>query len=119
MTDSPALTSEQPTEPEPTTETDETTPHVFVHRWPWRAEEFISMGVAFSIVLGVGWLVYVSGFSRLPHPVVIGWVALTVLGAFGSIWALYRVKVSRVSTSQITVTVTGTQVRVESKGAVG
>lgn len=78
------------------------------HRWPWRAGEFGTMAFFAAVCFGVGYLTNDRWGS------LIGAVA-----ALGAVALLYRTKVSRVTRSAVTATVTGTRLVVTSDGLVG
>lgn len=85
-----------------------TSPHMSTHRWPWRAEEFVSMALVLLLCVGGGYLT---------HTLI--WLTVGTLSGLGGVYALYRLKTGRVARSQVTVTIEGTTVRTESKGSLG
>lgn len=82
--------------------------HVSVHRWPWTGQEIMSMGIVFAC-----W----AAFGLLAHSLI--WGPVLVSAGVGSAYWLYRVKKHRVGTSQVTVTVLGTRIKVASDGPLG
>lgn len=83
-------------------------PLAVTHKWPWRAGEFGTMAFFAAVCFGIGWL------TSDRWGVLIGYVA-----AAGAIALLYRTKVSRVTRSAATATLTGTRLAVTSDGSLG
>lgn len=82
--------------------------HTVTHRWPWRLGEFGTMAFFAAVCFGVG---YIS------HPrwgLAGGGVAAVLVVAL-----LYRTKISRVTRSAATATLTGDHLAVTSDGALG
>lgn len=96
-----------------------TDPHVTVHRWPWRPQEFVSMAVAWTLVAAFGYWILHLRSETLRGGLAVAWLLLTLVAACGAVYYLYRVKKKRCDTSQVTITIRGTVVRAESKGPLG
>lgn len=109
-----------PDSPEATTSDEKNAgPLVSTHRWPWRAEEFISMAISAAVILALGYFLISPRLDTISGGVALTGIAVTVLAAVAAVYYLYRVKKKRTDTSQVTITIIGTVVRSESKGPLG
>lgn len=102
-TNEPTGTPEGPPATFPTTE-----PYQVSHRWPWRTNEYVTMAVFFTLCLAAGLA------SRTVTGIILG----TVAALASQVW-LYRTKMSRINISAVHSTITGTRIKVASKGVLG
>lgn len=82
--------------------------HTVTHRWPWRRGEFGTMAFFAAMCFGIGYISH-------PQWGLVGGAVAAVL----VVGLLYRTKVSRVTRSAATATLTGDQLAVTSDGALG
>jgi hypothetical protein len=96
-----------------------TAPYTFTHRWPWRRGEFVSMGFMFFFCQAIGAGAFAAYRDTMSGIAALGLILASLACGLGSVYYLYRVKISRTARSQVTITITGTYVTSTSEGALG